>query len=270
MNKKQLIEILRGFSIPLILGLLTSLLCANIFPDTYQFVISHKWFGFMGLHYFVNDIFMSFFFAVAAVDIVLSIKPGGDMNPIKLAVNPIISSIGGVLSPILIYLFLNSLIGSQDYIHGFGIPTATDIALAWLFIRMIFGAKHPAVNFLLILAIVDDIIGLFIIAIFYPDSAAAVQPQYLLLVAAGMIYAFVLRQNKVSGYKPYIFIGGSISWLGLFFSHLHPALALCFIVPFIPTENIENQKMFKEGIAEKSPLSMFEHRWRIIVDFGWV
>lgn len=53
--------------------------------------------------------------------------------------------------------------------NGWGIPTATDIALAWLVARIVFGASHPAVNFLLLLAVADDAIGLGIIAIFYPD-----------------------------------------------------------------------------------------------------
>ena len=71
---------------------------------------------------------------------------------------------GGVVGPIGVFLALNATMGSPEWIKGWGVPTATDIALAWLVIRLLFGARHPAVSFLLLLAVADDAIGLGIIA----------------------------------------------------------------------------------------------------------
>ena len=83
--------------------------------------------------------------------------------------NPLLATIGGVVGPVAVYLLLNSLIGSPALMNGWGIPTATDIAFAWLAARLIFGDNHPVIAYLLLLAIADDAIGLVIIALFYPD-----------------------------------------------------------------------------------------------------
>ena len=66
--------------------------------------------------------------------------------------------------------------GSDEFgtvANGWAIPTATDIALAWLVARVIFGARHPAVNFLLLLAVADDAIGLVIHSRLLLDRGAA-------------------------------------------------------------------------------------------------
>ncbi|MCA9051449.1 MAG: Na+/H+ antiporter NhaA, partial [Planctomycetaceae bacterium] len=69
----------------------------------------------------------------------------------RKAVNPLFGTVGGVIGPIGVFLLLNSLTGSPTWIRGWGVPTATDIALAWLVIKFLFGARHPAVSFLLLL-----------------------------------------------------------------------------------------------------------------------
>ncbi len=79
--------------------------------------------------------------------------------------------------------------GEGSLSRGWGIPTATDIALAWLVARAVFGKGHPAINFLLLLAVADDAIGLGIIAVFYGDPSNPARPEWLGLVAAGMAIA---------------------------------------------------------------------------------
>ncbi|MDP4120897.1 MAG: Na+/H+ antiporter NhaA [Bacillota bacterium] len=268
MNKRRRIQLLIDFSVPLLFGLVAALLCTNFLPSQYDLIVYGKLFNFCSLHGFINDIFMAFFFGIVTVEIVQSLQPGGDLYPVKSAFNSLISAFGGVVCPALIYYGLNTIIGSPELIHGWGIPTATDIALAWLAARFIFGSKHPAVKFLLVLAIADDAIGLFIIAVFYPDPTHPVKPVFLILVAIGMTAAYMFRRMKVKTYLPYIFFGGTLCWLGLFLTHLHPALALCFVVPFLPSEKIEHKSMFEESKKEKSPLSMFEHHFRIFVELG--
>ncbi|MFT7621466.1 MAG: NhaA family Na+:H+ antiporter, partial [Myxococcota bacterium] len=131
---------------------------------------------------------------VAAQEITESVLPGGDLNPPSKAINPLFATIGGVVGPVGVYLALtwSAYGGTAEYsavANGWGIPTATDIALAWLVARIVFGGSHPAVNYLLLLAVADDAIGLGIIAVFYPDPAHPVQVQWLGLVAAGMAAA---------------------------------------------------------------------------------
>lgn len=265
---RKTINLLREFSIPLILGVIIGLIWANTSPETYHHLNEAKWFKNIDFHFFVNDVFMVFFFAIAAVEITQSFHPGGNLNPIKKAVNPILATIGGIAGPAAVYLVMNHFIGSPELANGWGIPTATDIALAWLLARYIFGSGHPAVSFLLLLAIADDGIGLLIIAIFYPDLNNPVAPVWLLLVLAGMTAAFLLRKYDTKSYWPYLILGGIPSWTGLFLAHLHPALALVFIVPFMPCPDISKDELYEDDPSDQTTLARFEHEWKIIVDFG--
>ena len=305
--KKGLINLLQEFSIPLIAGVFAALAAANFAPHWY-----HHWFGeahgdhsdvwhlpfsILGhpvtIQFLVNDIFMVFFFGIAAKEITEATLPGGSLSPFKKAINPLFATIGGVLGPVAIFfvaVMVAANMGVYDsadtermaLVHrGWGIPTATDIALAWLVARAVFGRGHPAINFLLLLAVADDAIGLGIIAVFYGDVANPAQPQWLGLVALAMVVAFALRKMNVKSWVPYIAIAGPISWLGLILAHLHPALALVAVVPFLPgprkdtglfNPDDEVDRMGDELAhdldVDHSPLHMFEHNLKAFVDFG--
>ncbi len=262
------INLLREFSIPLLAGVLTALIWCNIAPESYQRFNYGHFLGPLTFHFVTNDIFMAFFFAIAAVEITQSFLPGGDMSPPGKAVNPLLATLGGVIGPAAVYLLLNCFIGSPQLANGWGIPTATDIAFAWLAGRLIFGDNHPVIAFLLLLAIADDAIGLAIIAIFYPDPLHPVEPHWLFMTTAGMAAAYLMRRFKVRNYWPYLLLGGTLSWTGLYKAHLHPALALVFIVPFLPHPWKETKHLFEEDPSDLSTLAQFEHEWKIIVDFG--
>ncbi len=205
---------------------------------------------------------------MAAVEIVRSCLPGGPLHPIRKAVSPLLATAGGVAGPVAVYLGLNHVFGSPELARGWGIPTATDIALAWLVARAVFGKRHPAVAFLLLLAVADDAVGLAIIAVFYPDPSTPAAPVWLLLTAAGMVSAYILRKRDVRSYWPYLLLGGSMSWAGLFQAHLHPALALVFIAPFLPHGRKGEAELFEGDPRDLSPLSRFENEWKVVVDFG--
>lgn len=259
---------LQEFSIPLIAGVIYALIWANFAPESYQHFVHNEIIGNFSLHFFVNDVFMVFFFAIATVEITQSLLPGGDLNPLKRSINPIMATFGGVLGPAIVYLLLNYFFGSPDFINGWGIPTATDIALAWLVARLVFGANHPAVSFLLLLAIADDGIGLLIIALFYPNPLNPITPVWLLLTLAGMLVAFFLKRARLKSYWPYIIFGGTLSWFGLYLSGIHSSLALVFIVPFLPHPKKEKAHLFEDDSKDHSTLKQFEHDWKVIVDFG--
>ncbi|MCL1917866.1 MAG: Na+/H+ antiporter NhaA [Peptococcaceae bacterium] len=250
---------LREYSIPLLVGVVAALLWANLEPDSYHaFVYTEVVLGF-SLHDLVNDIFMVFFFGIAGVEIMRSMLPGGPLNPLNKAVAPLIATAGGVLGPVAVFFILNVVIGAPEFSNGWAIPTATDIALAWLIARMIFGAKHPAVSFLLLLAVADDAVGLVIIAIFYRDLSVPFEPLWLLLVLAGMLLAFGLRKAKVYSFWPYVLGGGLLAWFGMHNAHLHPALALIFIVPFLPHRPMRNPKELPHAVSDsESDSSVFD------------
>lgn len=265
---KHHINILREFSIPLLSGVVTALVWANLDPPGYRHVIFDPLAGPLTLFLIVNDLFMVLFFGIAAVEITRSCLPGGDLHPLRNAINPLLATVGGILGPITVYLSLNALSGNPELLRGWGIPTATDIALAWLAASLVFGRRHPAISFLLLLAIFDDAVGLVIIAVFYPDPLQPAAPHWLLLTLGGAAIAWLLRWCRVRSYWPYILLGGGLSWLGLFKAHLHPALALVCIVPFLPHRSYEDMRLFEENPHDTSALARFEHEWKVVVDFG--
>jgi len=293
-NKKDLVRILSEYSVPLIVGVFASMLMANWFPSYYQHFVEspiYNWFSsaatdhghghheahgsawdhYLTLHFLVNELFMVLFFGVAAKEIAEACLPQGALNPPSKAINPLCGTIGGVLGPIAVFFGFNAAFGSEAWSNGWGIPTATDIALAWLVAKLIFGKGHPAISFLLLLAVADDAIGLGIIAFAYPDPAHPTEWLKALWIVPGMLAAFSLRRFKVQSWIPYVAIGGAFCWWGLFSAHLHPALALVFIVPFMPGPN-KDLGLYLQDESE-SPhnhctLEAFEHATGDFVNYG--
>ena len=237
---------------------------------------SSHWYGTLGhiftMHFLINDLFMVLFFGVAAKEITESCLPGGSLNPVSKAINPLMGTLGGVVGPVAVFLGLNMLFGQADWARGWGIPTATDIALAWLAARFIFGAGHPAVSFLLLLAVADDAIGLGIIAIAYPDPNHPTLWANAAWIVPGMLSALLMRRFRVMSWLPYVVVGGGLCWWGLYSAHLHPALALVFIVPFMPGPQSDHGLFLEEADwnaqPSHSPLEQFEHSLKGFVDFG--
>ena len=293
-SKKGFTNFLQEFSIPLIAGVILGIVYANIDYTSYHHLVDYQ----LGsatllghdltVHYLINDIFMVFFFGIAAKEITESVLPGGDLNPPSKAINPLLGTLGGVFGPVGVYLLMTNVLYTGDQASqvatGWGIPTATDIALAWLVARMVFGNKHPAVSFLLLLAVADDAIGLGIIAVAYPKSPPDVM-QLVYWTLPGMLLAYAMRKKGVNTWFPYIAFAGTLSWIGLSKAHLHPALALVAIVPFIPgptrdtglfEESDEADEEHAQAAAghpvenhhDHSPLHNFEHNLKLPVDFG--
>lgn len=262
------LNLMREFSLPLLAGAAAALAWANMDYAGYLHFKQAPLLGPLSFDFLTKEIFMVFFFGIAAVEITQACLPGGTLNPPRKALNPLMATLGGVAGPALLYLAAAHLWGQADLIRGWGIPTATDIALAWLTARLIFGAGHPVISFLLLLAIADDAIGLVIIAVFYPDPAHPVALPWLGMTVLGMLAAYGLRRWGLRNYWPYLLLGGGLSWAGLLLAHLHPALALVFIVPFMPHGRTAIKGFFEEEPGDRSTLASFEHEWKVIVDFG--
>ena len=318
---RRYITFLQEYSIPLILGVIVALVWANIDFDSYHHLVEFDFWNIgkgpfhddgehhdlndfyifgkhVTVHFLVNEVFMVFFFGIAAKEITESILPGGALNPIPKAINPLMGTLGGVFGPVGLFLLmavlfyggtdeLGRMYPAEGVLGGWAIPTATDIALAWLVARVIFGARHAAVNFLLLLAVADDAIGLVIIAVFYSDN---VQPLWLLMTLGGMVAAYAFRRIGITWWPVYIFIAGGMSWVGLVLAGVEPALALVVIVPFLPALHApaqeedpaieEHAEHGEEELATAhehaasshghamGTLEKFEHHLKLPVDFG--
>src|SRR5512138_1491141 len=129
---KHRLNLLREFSLPLLAGVVVAIIWANLDPAGYGDFNSSPFLGQLSFHFVANELFMVLFFGIAAVEITQSLLPGGDLSPISKAVNPLLGTLGGVLGPVAVYVGLNALYGAPEFLNGWGIPTATDIALAWL------------------------------------------------------------------------------------------------------------------------------------------
>ena len=268
---RYLIDVLHQYSILLILGVIAGLSLANIDYHIYERLVEYHPFGsdltlfhrHITVHFLINEVLMVFFFGIAAKEITDSVLPGGALNPIQRAINPIFSTMGGVVVPAGMYLLLALFFygGTEDFgevANGWAIPAATDIALAWLLARLVFGALHPAVNFLLLLAVADDAIGLLIIAAFYPNPDIPLQPAWLLLTVGGMGVAFAMRRMGVNYWWPYIAVGGVLSWVGLISASIEPALALVPIVPFMPSADLRHEDPIRAGAFPRGSHSTLE------------
>lgn len=272
-RSRSTVELLQEFSLPLLTGVLLGLLLANVEPEGYHALLHWSPFGehsHLNFHFLVNDLFMALFFGVAAKEITEACLPGGALNPPRKAVNPLAGTLGGVVGPVGVYFVIIAITGDTEITRGWGVPTATDIALAWLVARLVFGAGHPAVAFLLLLAVADDAIGLVIIAVFYGDPHNPAQPIFLLLVVLAMGIAWAMKRKGVKSFWPYVLVAGPVSWSGLFLAHLHPALALVPVVPFMPNMGFD-EGLFREASTGKiypDTLNCFEHFFKKPVDFG--
>lgn len=237
------------------------------------------------LHYLVNDVAMAFFFAVAAKEVweALVLEEGSLRG--KAALVPVLSALGGMAGPVAIYLALAAVLGSDTWdalAQGWAVPTATDIAFSYIVARIVFGAGHPAVRFLLMLAIVDDALGLLIIAVFYPKGAIA--PEWLLLSLGAALAAYALfnrlprlldrgRESRPNAtwmrirlrFWPYL-AAGALSWYGFQEAGLHPALGLLPIIPAMPHAD-RGFGIYAEAERHLTDvLNQFEHALKLPVE----
>ena len=241
----------------LISGTAIALVWVNVSRDSYV-QLSHS------LHFIVNDIGMAFFFALAAKEVAEATAPGGALHSPRRAALPLAAAVGGMLAPALIFLWLTIVLDRPNLERGWAIPCATDIAFSYLAARIIFGRRHPAIPFLLLLAIADDALGLLIIAAFYP--AGPIRPlEFIVILAGGMMLAWWLHQRRVRNFWPYLLTAGVLSWVAFFRGGLHPALALVPIVPFLP-HAARDPGLFVENPHAHDTLNEFEHSFKRPVD----
>jgi NhaA family Na+:H+ antiporter len=124
--------------------------------------------------------------------------------------------------------------------------------------RVIFPGGHPAIPFLLLLAIADDALGLMILAVFYPAGPLSIATIAILMTAA-VLAAFWLKRRRLRSFWPYVIGPGSLSWAALYLGGFHPALALVPIVPFMPHSPRDLGLFDPREVGQIDTLNQFEH-----------
>jgi NhaA family Na+:H+ antiporter len=258
-GRSKLASVVLDYSLLLVVGTIAAVAWANLDLASYD-AVAHP------LHFWVNDVGMVFFFALAAKEVFEATLPGGPLASPRRAFSPLAAAVGGMVAPALIYVGLASTLGPANLVRGWAIPCATDIAFSAMIARVIFPPAHPAIPFLLLLAIADDALGLLILAVFYPSGALSL-PSLVVLMTAAVMLALWLRRRRTRSFWPYIIGPGLLSWTALYLGGFHPALALVPIVPFMPHSprdlGIFNQQ--EDGLPDT--LNRFEHWWAVPVQF---
>ncbi|WP_139652000.1 Na+/H+ antiporter NhaA [Raoultibacter phocaeensis] len=192
----------------------------------------------MSLAHIINDIFMAVFFLLVGLEIKYEMTVG-ELTNIRQALLPIVAAFGGVFFPIVIYLIFNAT--NPETAHGWGVPTATDIAFA-LGIMALLGNRVPngIRVFLSTLAVADDIIAILVIAIFYGQS-----PSAFWLIAAAVVFVALIVMNRRHIYSltPYILMG-IVLWYCVFMSGVHSTIAGVLLAFAIPSGSRVNLKSF--------------------------
>jgi NhaA family Na+:H+ antiporter len=187
----------------------------------------------------------------------------GDLKRFNTAIVPVMGAIGGVIVPAGFFVILN--ITNDGALRGWAIPTATDIAFAVAVLAIIGSHLPPALRiFLLTLAVVDDLIAIAIIAMFYTSDinfgalALSLIPFALYGFLAHRFRKFFER-NKPSAWLILLPIG-MIAWVFVHEAGIHATIAgvvLGFLVPVRPAKNEAPKSDHDGGLAEE-----FEHRFR--------
>ncbi|MCB0507771.1 MAG: Na+/H+ antiporter NhaA [Chitinophagales bacterium] len=196
----------------------------------------HKEIGnaFLSMHveHWVNDLLMAIFFFMVGMEIKREMMIG-ELSSIKKSLLPIFAALGGMLFPALIYFLFNH---NTEYVHGWAIPTATDIAFS-LGVLSLLGSRVPMSLkvFLTALAIIDDLGGIIIIAVFYTND---IHLNYLLLSAIVLLLLLILNQLKTKSFIIY-FIPMLVLWYFVYKSGVHATIAGVLSAMFIPLGKIE-------------------------------
>jgi len=215
------------------------------------------------IKFFINDILMALFFAIAGKEVWEALLPGGALSKPRKAATPLLATAGGVLGPALVYLAGVYFTGHWDTLaRGWAIPCATDIAFSYLVARIIFGNGHPAIAFLLLLAIADDAAGLIILAVAYSDSAGLSQYAWLGLTVIAILIGYSFRWLKLQSFWWYLLIPGVLSWVSFWKAGIHPALGLVPIIPTLPHAHTDLGLFAKMELKRPDTLNAFEHWWK--------
>jgi NhaA family Na+:H+ antiporter len=177
----------------------------------------------------INYLLMTIFFFVVGLEIKRELT-SGHLATFKKALLPFVAALGGMLFPAAIYL----LIAGREAPGGWGVPVATDIALAVGLLTMLGPSVASALrSFLLALAVIDDIGAILIIAFVY---STGIKFSWLLASIISIGFIALLKRAKVSSLFIYTIFAFTL-WFSLYKTGVHPTLAgviLGLLVPNVP------------------------------------
>jgi NhaA family Na+:H+ antiporter len=170
---------------------------------------------------------LSIFFLLVGLEIRREMTAGALSDP-RAAILPVLGAIGGVIAPTLIYLSLNP----GPAARGWSVPTATDIAFTLGILALLGNRITPGLRvFVAALAVVDDILSVLTLAIFYPKDFEAT---WLFASALCVLLLYALNRWRVYAASPYVLVAVLLG-ISLHGAGVHAALAGVFLAAFLPT-----------------------------------
>ncbi|HSE11169.1 MAG TPA: Na+/H+ antiporter NhaA [Rudaea sp.] len=219
----------------LLLAAVAALICANTPIAPHYHALMDSSFGIgppgggvsMTIAAWFSEGLLAAFFLLVGLEIRREVTSGALTDP-KAAVLPVVAAIGGVLAPAAIYLAL----ATPATANGWSVPTATDVAFT-IGILALLGERVPTALrvFVAALAVVDDILSMLTLAIFYPHSFNAT---WLLAAALAMVLLYALNRSRVYAGWPYAVVACAL-WFALHSAGVHAALAGVILAAFLPT-----------------------------------
>lgn len=200
----------------------------------------------------INYVLMTLFFFVVGLEIKRELT-SGHLSSFKNAVTPFIAAIGGMALPAGIYLIIA---GDVDA-NGWGVPVATDIALAVGLLALVGTSAVASLrSFLLALAVIDDIGAILIIALVY---SSGVSTSWSLLAAITVAVIYLLNKFGVKSTYVYILFGIAL-WYCMYKSGVHPTLAGVILGLMTPNILEENSKLDDGEDNQVSVIEWLEER----------
>jgi NhaA family Na+:H+ antiporter len=201
------------------------------------------------LIFWINDGLICFFFFLLGLEIKREIIAGELSDKAKLAL-PLSAAIGGAIVPAIIYGLFNY--DNPVNMRGWAIPMATDSALSLGILALVIGGIPRSLKvFLVSLAIIDDILAVTTIAIFY---AKELSPISILIAVVLMGLLVILNQARISKKSPYLILG-FLLWLSVLSSGVHTSVVGVLLAIAIPY----NKSSHKHSMLEQ--IEKFLHPW---------
>ena len=193
----------------------------------------------------------------------------GELRDPRKAVVPVVAAIGGVIVPASLYLFITQSLGVPEAARGWAIPIATDIAFALAVLALV-GTWLPIAlrTFLLTLAVVDDLIGITVIAVFYTEEVV-VSNLILSLVFIGIYGFFAQRYRDFFHVREgaawvILFPIGVVAWVFMYSSGVHATIAGVLLGLTVPVLRSRRERLANPNSSDPGLAEVFEHRFRPI------
>lgn len=216
--------------------------------------------------HFTADGLLAIFFFLVGLELKREFVSGELRDPRKALV-PVIAAVGGVIVPALIYVSITQAMGVPEAARGWAIPIATDIAFALAVLALV-GTWLPIAlrTFLLTLAVVDDLIGITVIAIFYTDDL--VVGNLFLSLAVIAVYGFLAQRYRTFFAERFgaawviLLPIGIVAWFFMYGSGVHATIAGVLLAFTVPVLRSRKERSLEPAEPGDGLAGIFEHRFR--------